>query len=69
MLIIWAEKMNDSLALWKFRVLEANMRVETTKVKADEQYQNVSCCTPVLLLPGIVEFICLKMKNWNASYI
>lgn len=70
MLIIWAEKMNDCHALWKFRVLEANMRTETT-VKADElvQYQNVSCCTPVLLFPGIVEFVCLKNKNWNSSYI
>lgn len=62
MLIIWAEKMNDCHALWKFSVLEANMRAETMKVKADEleQYQNVSCWTPVLLLLWIVELVCLK---------
>jgi len=41
------------------------MRVEITKVKADEleQYQNVSCWTPVLLFPGTVEFVCLKKKT------
>jgi hypothetical protein len=41
------------------------------EVKADEleQYQSVSCWTQVLLFPGIIEFVCLKKKNWNSSYI
>jgi hypothetical protein len=41
------------------------MRVETTKVKADEleQYQNVFCWSPFLLFPGTVEFVYLKRKT------